>query len=118
MGQGRLKADAKPRAGGLGETLEGAGRGLDPPAFEPGDDRLGGAHRRGHLRLGHAGTAARLDQGRGERELVFQRLELGAKLGVLQPRLGGVTNGKRSLMSPLGSLDNHPHCQHPSPCGT
>ena len=40
--------------------------GLDPPAVEAGDGRLGRAHRLGDLRLGHPGPTAGLDQGGGE----------------------------------------------------
>jgi hypothetical protein len=55
-----VEVDAEAGAGGLGEALKRPGRGLDPPAFAAGDRRLGRAHRRGHLRLGHPGPTAAL----------------------------------------------------------
>jgi hypothetical protein len=43
FGMGKIEPNAKPGAGGLGEALEGPDQGLDPPAFEVGDDRVRGA---------------------------------------------------------------------------
>ena len=84
-GNVRLKADSETAAGGLGVTLKRASRRSAALALQPGYRRLRGLHPPRHLCLGHAGSTPCFDHGRGERELLIERLVLAPIVWVLHP---------------------------------
>jgi hypothetical protein len=78
----RSEGNPRPRACGFRVTLNRARGGLASPAFQPGDNGLGGFHPVRHLFLRQTGARPCLDQGRDKGKLLFQRFILAPVPGV------------------------------------
>ena len=83
----RLEADLQAVAGRFREAAERARRGHTPPAFEPRHRALRRLHALGQLRLVQARAAARLRDGKHQRELLLQPVVFLADLRVFHPFL-------------------------------